>query len=267
MASVAVKSKASRESEGRVRPNEGRDFPLQKLGGCVFEYIEDIQEMCDPAKIADALSERLARLGVGYFVIANLARSTAEFKRGIIAARMHAGWTKRFYEQGDAEDNPVLSGVALNPEPVFWSELAAKPGVSRRLTRMHRDARDFGLNEGLCVPIFSPGRLAASAVFFGFAIDKTPATRVAIHAMALYTHHRLVRLADSRKDKKLALTGREADCLAWVAQGKTDWEIGEILQIRENTVHWYVENAKRKLGVATRIQAVVAAIQEGGIRI
>ncbi len=59
------------------------------------------------------------------------------------------------------------------------------------------------------------------------------------------------------------VSGRESQVLRWVAAGKSDWEIGQILRISEKTVNFHVENAKRKLGVATRIQAVVAAMREG----
>jgi len=56
---------------------------------------------------------------------------------------------------------------------------------------------------------------------------------------------------------------RESQVLRWVAAGKSDWAIGQILKISEKTVNFHVENAKRKLGVGTRIQAVVAAMRSG----
>ncbi len=54
--------------------------------------------------------------------------------------------------------------------------------------------------------------------------------------------------------------------LSWVAAGKSDWAIGQILKISGKTVNFHVENAKRKFGVGTRIQAVVAAMRRGMIR-
>jgi DNA-binding CsgD family transcriptional regulator len=52
------------------------------------------------------------------------------------------------------------------------------------------------------------------------------------------------------------LSPRESECLGWVAEGKTDAEVGKILQISPRTVRFHINNAKTKLGVATRIQAV-----------
>jgi DNA-binding CsgD family transcriptional regulator len=56
------------------------------------------------------------------------------------------------------------------------------------------------------------------------------------------------------------LTPRERECLRWVAAGKTDWEIGQILTISEQTAHGYVQNALAKLGARTRAQAVALAM-------
>jgi DNA-binding CsgD family transcriptional regulator len=59
------------------------------------------------------------------------------------------------------------------------------------------------------------------------------------------------------------MTARESEILAWVAAGKSDWAIGRILDISGKTVNFHVENAKRKLGVGTRVQAVIAAMRSG----
>ena len=54
-----------------------------------------------------------------------------------------------------------------------------------------------------------------------------------------------------------------SEILAWVAAGKSDWAIGRILNISGKTVNFHVENAKRKLGVGTRVQAALAAMRSG----
>jgi DNA-binding CsgD family transcriptional regulator len=59
------------------------------------------------------------------------------------------------------------------------------------------------------------------------------------------------------------VTARESEILAWIAAGKSDWAIGQILNISGKTVNFHVENAKRKLGAATRVQAVLAAMRSG----
>lgn len=63
----------------------------------------------------------------------------------------------------------------------------------------------------------------------------------------------------------MRVTPRETQVLGWIAVGKSDWAIGRILRISDKTVNFHVENAKRKFGVATRLQAVIAAMRQGVI--
>lgn len=60
-----------------------------------------------------------------------------------------------------------------------------------------------------------------------------------------------------------SLSSRERTCLAWIAEGKTAWEVGQILGISERTVIAHVASAATKLGAANRVQAAVIAVRQG----
>jgi DNA-binding CsgD family transcriptional regulator len=49
------------------------------------------------------------------------------------------------------------------------------------------------------------------------------------------------------------------ECLTWSARGKTSPEIATIVGLGRRTVDFHIENACRKLNVATRTEAVVKA--------
>jgi DNA-binding response OmpR family regulator len=71
---------------------------------------------------------------------------------------------------------------------------------------------------------------------------------------------RLARVARSAIwPKHVDLRERELEALTWAARGKTFWEIGEILGLSKRTVEFHLDNARRKLGVATRTQALIKA--------
>ena len=59
--------------------------------------------------------------------------------------------------------------------------------------------------------------------------------------------------------KRVGLREREVETLTWAARGKTFAEIGTILGLSKRTVEFHLENARRKLGVATRTQALIKA--------
>lgn len=54
-------------------------------------------------------------------------------------------------------------------------------------------------------------------------------------------------------------TPRQIEIMRWIAKGKSDWQIAQILFISNKTVNYHVERAKQKLRVTTRTQAVLVA--------
>ncbi len=61
--------------------------------------------------------------------------------------------------------------------------------------------------------------------------------------------------------QKLALTVREAEVLHWIAQGKTNREIGQILDISPRTVNKHLEQVFQKIGVENRTAAASVALR------
>jgi DNA-binding NarL/FixJ family response regulator len=59
-----------------------------------------------------------------------------------------------------------------------------------------------------------------------------------------------------------ALTGREREVLAQIADGRSNREIGRLLRVSEKTVKTHVSSVLAKLGVADRTQAALLAVRE-----
>jgi DNA-binding NarL/FixJ family response regulator len=57
----------------------------------------------------------------------------------------------------------------------------------------------------------------------------------------------------------IALNEREVEVLTWAARGKTSAEIAKILGLTKRTVDFHIDNARGKLGAATRTEAVLKA--------
>ncbi len=60
--------------------------------------------------------------------------------------------------------------------------------------------------------------------------------------------------------EKLNLTKRESEVLAWISQGKTNWEAAQILQMSPRTVNKHLEQIFKKLNVQNRTAAARIAI-------
>lgn len=65
--------------------------------------------------------------------------------------------------------------------------------------------------------------------------------------------------------ERVELTPRERECLKWAANGKSEWEISQILGISEHTSEKHLINAKTKLKAVNRAHAVAEALRRGYI--
>jgi len=59
--------------------------------------------------------------------------------------------------------------------------------------------------------------------------------------------------------KAVDLNDREVEVLTWVARGKTSAETAQILGLTKRTVDFHTDNARAKLGAATRTEAAIKA--------
>ncbi|MGB3070153.1 MAG: DNA-binding response regulator [Ottowia sp.] len=65
--------------------------------------------------------------------------------------------------------------------------------------------------------------------------------------------------------RQASLTPREAEVLSWLAKGKTNRDIADILGMSPRTVNKHLEHVFAKLGVETRSAAVAIAAAHGGV--
>ena len=64
--------------------------------------------------------------------------------------------------------------------------------------------------------------------------------------------------------ESLGLTLREIEILMWISRGKTNKEVGLILESSHRTVNKHLEHIFEKLGVTTRAAAVAIVLQKAG---
>jgi len=94
--------------------------------------------------------------------------------------------------------------------------------------------------------------------------DDYVAKPIDFELLATIIEARLARVARSRTGGSSAqLSERELETLTWAARGKTSEEIASILGLSKRTVDFHIDNARGKLSVATRTQAVLRAVSTG----
>ena len=127
------------------------------------------------------------------------------------------------------------------------------------------EASECGLKNGISVQLFVPGFIPTTFSVSSEESDFDRDSYLILHLLCVYFHEAILRLREESGNplfEKKELTGREKECLYWVASGKSDTDIADILNISKHTVHFHIENAKRKFNLSTRIQTVCARHSE-----
>lgn len=160
-------------------------------------------------------------------------------------------------------DNPIVLEALSEPRPYSASELWAMPLTARLRRALATLSTGFGVRDGLIIPIRLQGILEGVVMVGGRAPEMGPIGRSALHVFAHSAFEQAVALENAPLHRPQAgiLSPREIECLRWAAAGKTDAEIGELLKISARTARFHFENAKKKLGVSTRVQAVTEAMR------
>jgi LuxR family transcriptional regulator, quorum-sensing system regulator BjaR1 len=175
------------------------------------------------------------------------------------------GWVDRYIEQDYVRHDPLVQQVFRSTAPYTWSEVLERTKGDPTTRRIQSERAEFGLHNGFIVPIYDSKGYSGLVSLAGEATIH-PEIRNTLTVASIFVHNRLVTLVRDRILPDDLLSIRESECLNWAAEGKSDWEIGQILHISAKTVNYHIENVKKKFGVPTRVQAIVSAFRYGKLR-
>ena len=148
--------------------------------------------------------------------------------------------------------------------PVYLEDLDRMMPFGPR-AREHLEAyREQGVVNGVGVQAFGPkGRNGIFAVDLSPEIRRlTPEAMACLRWACQAMHLRYCELLVCELGQVPVLS-REAEVLTWVAYGKTNGSIGEILGISAHTVDAHLRRVYLKLGVADRISAALRGLGFG----
>jgi DNA-binding CsgD family transcriptional regulator len=186
----------------------------------------------------------------------------------------------RIINAGYPDDRRTLhrEGDLAELDPLLTSTLNSLLAYHRRVTRHTRSseqardfvaaARHFGLHNGMAIGCAD--RTDTFVAFCSFVGDRDlDAERVGplVQYLGAYILQALRRTAPhivpAVTQRLEDLSSRELTILMWMKAGKTNWEIGKILGVRERTIRFHVERIFAKLDVVSRSQAVAVAMNKG----
>ena len=225
-------------------------------------FARNLSAVTNQAEVWRQLKALAAPFGFDHLTV---LKRTVELPHRISNAIVHIDAPKGFAEEFDREgfgpDHPLITRALERLEPFSNAETNATmlSGNQRRV--LQRVSISLNVRDGWTFPIATDGDLKGIIMFGGLKPDMSPMPCSVLHLASHTAFTRVADLANGTAVKPHNLTNREVECLHWVAAGKTDLEIAVILSISARTARFHIENAKRKLRVATRVQAVAEALR------
>ena len=214
------------------------------------------------------VSSELTTLSVCNFETGH--RSVVSDQAGAISQRELEAFDQYFFE------HPLGREHARNPCAITKRIGDLLPESEFKRTPLYNDyCRRIRIDHVMAVPIHVDRRFLVSFVFNRGKRDFSERDRECLEVIRphLGNFYRLSVAANRPCDAPaspetsarsaaltLPLTPREHDVLHWLAAGKTDRDIGAILDISPRTVHKHLQRLYEKLGVESRTAAVVRAL-------
>lgn len=152
--------------------------------------------------------------------------------------------------------------------PTLRDNVGEQYALSREEAWHRTVMQGVGLGELLALPLYGPhGRHALCGLGRARRRDLFERTdAVQLHMIAQAAHLKALTIRPLPEEESPALSLREVEILRWVAQGKSNGVIAEILSISPGTVDTYLRRMFEKLDVADRTSAAVKGVAIGLIR-
>ena len=180
------------------------------------------------------------------------------------------GFKDSFQNRDNWRRDPVAQHCKRQSMPIIWDQATY---AEKGLGDMWEHQARFGYRNGIAMALHLPeGR------HFFFAVDRdqpvppdiAELTRLVADLQLFAVHAQEAALRILTPAMALPstppLTPRELETLRWTMEGKTAWEVGNLLGISERTAALHVNNATHKLDCVNKHQAVLKALRLGLIR-
>jgi len=166
--------------------------------------------------------------------------------------------------------DPVMQHCKRQSVPIIWNQ--GTYTTSGQGEKWEQQAR-FGYHCGIGLALHLPdGKHFVLGVERDqpLPMDRNELTRIVadlqLFAVHAYESASRILIPTAQEPGTSPLTPREVETLRWTMDGKTAWEVGNILGISERTAVLHVNNAMHKLGCVNKHQAVLKALRMGLIR-
>lgn len=174
-------------------------------------------------------------------------------------------WVSNYIDHDYVEIDPIPDLARRRTKPFLWSDVENLRSISVHARKFLQDLQLHHLGDGLAFQVFGPN-LRNAYVGLGFGQDNVKVTDIQIalyQAAAQALHLRYCELTDDPEQDAVVLSPRELEVLKWIARGKSNSVIADLMSVSPHTIDTLVRRMFSKLDVADRTTAAIKGIGAG----
>lgn len=246
--------------------NDLRAASRQNGLSVVQDFVTQAADARDMAALRALLDEACSELGFDYYALVHHIRFGHPSAGHVRLSNYPLEWLAIIRER-DQRLDPVLRAAERASSGFTWDRIESAMTLTSQDRALFKQARRHGIGDGFTVPNHVPGEAFGSSHFavrvgHVFPSASVPAAQ-ALGNFAFEAARRLLAERTIRSEEYVVpapLSERQRECLLFVARGKSDSVIAQLLDIRPRTVNEHIEAAKRRYAVASRSQLLVRAL-------
>lgn len=234
----------------------------------ISDFIEATNAATTPEDLITLYAKAIASYGYDRFMYSMMTDDPlyGMHKVASIANNYPEDWMFFYIEQGYMAIDPLRLIAFQARRPVVWDDVPKLIDLTEEQKKCLYQGIESGLYGGIGVPFHGPfGEVAGVGLASSEKnVERSPTIVSTLGLISSQFHTAHVEMALGNVARPLVrLTPRQKEVLLWCARGKSNWVIGEILNISEHAVKYHVARCIAKLGVDSRITAVLKAIRLG----
>ena len=244
----------------------------------VEAFIDGSQRVTDPRSLDNLVADVAKEMGFDFYALihhvdlSELDASLSHMSSGQLVALTNypEAWVETYVKRKIVSDDPILIASQRSAVGFRWSDMPRLIEMTPAHKAITAETRRADLSDGFTVPAHIPGEANGSCNFAVRTGCELPEANLhmaqLIGSFAFQAARAMVRKAQNVSAYvHAALTPRQLECIALVARGKSDWEIGRILGIGEETAKHHIKMAREHYDVSSRVQAAFRAVFDGQI--
>jgi LuxR family transcriptional regulator, quorum-sensing system regulator BjaR1 len=148
--------------------------------------IENIQHQTSSDAILDIIYAAIGGYGFERFIVSGLPDPGVDVRPFVLLSGWDNEWYERYTSRGYVHLDPVARHCFSTTLPFDWSEAPYDRENDTPARRVMEEAREFGMDEGLCVPVHMEGGMQGVVSLVGQTSHLDEKDRLELHMLALY---------------------------------------------------------------------------------